>query len=462
MKRLRLGQLATALGLCVACGPAPKKPPPPPDICNPSGFSAPGRARTQLEGLGPPLGLVGQPTTVRAYGSYFACDGGAVLPASVSAQVEDPLNQPLAAQVATATVAPDALEVTSSFLFPMGVPPPHAVVTRAEVTFTPPGPGPYHVTARFSPSLGAVQADVVVLERADAGYQTIPMPFPCHDFELQLGVPLCLAPGRLRTVLDGGAVATLEAYAFHADGPDVWLIDTDANGPYVSLLTLGADGSLTPVAQRSLAGQPVGLSDAGFVTSTVFSHGRRALVLSTPFLQEVWLADGGLEVGPAVSSPVTPLSVIPWVPGVAALTWGTAFPDSALGPVEVCAVPFDGGTPGCLPGAQGASDGERVWLRSSDGSWSVAELGPAGELRATPVFGPEWSFATRPVIDQLATAPYLYDASEVGLVLPSSSPPRLTAYGPRPVGAAVTFNGGDAHLFWEWATDSQQLFYVWR
>lgn len=94
-----------------------------------------------------------------------------------------------------------------------------------EVTFTPPTPGTYHLTARFEPSLGSAQRDVeVAVDRTGAPSKTLSLGVSCSALEvLPSGLVVCLSGEKLLLFRDELSLAqAFDADDFAVAGGQVW------------------------------------------------------------------------------------------------------------------------------------------------------------------------------------------------------------------------------------------------
>ncbi len=190
----------------VACGP-------PPEVCNMGG------------GTG---GFSGAPPFNQDAG-FGGAGGNGFLPMTKVGVAGKPmqviLSQP---QFATCGAGSKVLEVITEVLDPMNRPVEHTRTAApgfsTTVTFTPKEPGDYHLSARFEPSIGTQQVDVVVAKDMTATTTTaLNTSVPCRALEVMpSGLVLCQTSASLRVYRDGALLQSLESDEFAVSGNVVW------------------------------------------------------------------------------------------------------------------------------------------------------------------------------------------------------------------------------------------------
>jgi len=282
------------------------------------------------------------------FGSFGLQRGDTGKPASVEMQTL--LNgtscgtSPRATRVDVAVTGPDSLRVPSTATMPSA--PSGGNEISSTVTFTPMVPGPYHVTARFEPSLGSVQQDVLaVVDKTGTMPMTIKLPSGVHcdqiDFDGDRLICLDTLAGLLRTLRDGLQLDAVRAGAFALSDGKVWVRAIDDGS--LSLYTLGADGKLTSLGWVDIGGS---------TEPNIIARSDRALVVDTGYFVELHQLDGG---GIAASTP-TELNGgfgAQWLPDA-----GVVIQQSS----EVCSFPA-GGDGGCSPSNESEEgyDDDGVW-----------------------------------------------------------------------------------------------------
>lgn len=158
----------------------------------------------------------------------------------------------------------------------------------ARVKFTPPMPGPYHLSVRFEPGFGTLQRELLVgRDRGDAGAHSAPVLPGCTRFGVSNGQPLCLGAGQLRTIGATTAIDQLDAGRFSVDEAGrVWT--TEETGTSWTLRAWSVDaGVFTPLGRWP--------GTAAGTTNGLLARGGRAVVMDSSQMHLFVLEmDGGL------------------------------------------------------------------------------------------------------------------------------------------------------------------------
>ena len=349
---MRAGFVLVMLGV-VACGP------PPIEMCNiggTGGFTGTGGAGGGFV----PIGATGQPFTVTlSQPRVFFC-GKRNVADEVVTQVLDPLNRGLA-HTHSAPVSNDLFST--------------------QVTFTPPGPGTYHLSARFEPSIGTTQQDVQVAVGRAGPSRRVDTGVWCDAFEeLPSGTVLCLNSERqLRVIRDGGVLQTLPADDFAVVGSTVWT----TNGRDVQRRVEVA-GTLPLILTHTLD------SSTNDGDGTLFATDRGAVLISSYESVKLDL-DGG---DPMHAAGKSNRSVVIATPGLDALLFINAGPSGSFSSTQLCSLRFEPVmTPRCrtLGPFEGlGADSTGLWSRddfslrhdafSADGGIETATMALPGVL----------------------------------------------------------------------------------
>jgi hypothetical protein len=309
----------------------------------------------------------------------------------------------LCARHATATSVDVTVFDSDSVQVPAAATPPvqAGVNLTTTVTFTPMAPGSFHVTARFEPSLGLVQKDVLVaVDKSNEAPVVVQLPtaptVSCSQIDFDGDTLLCLdtsnADNWLRTIRGAQVVSSVQATVFALSQGKVWL-ESPHDG-LLDLYSLGADGTLTLVG-----------SDAANTTlfPILLAVGDRVLVTSnTAFLEVRYLPDGGFDH----SAPV------PVDGGIDGVQWqddaGVVVFAGAAMAGTVCGFRVSSPDGGC------ATTTDRLLGYDDDGVWwtdatlslsglltlSVTGIGPsgftAGSLSSIPIADPNTVFGSAP------------------------------------------------------------------
>ncbi len=254
----------------VACGPQP-------DVCNmggTGGFSGAGGGFSGRDSPAPPpqdagfggaggrlgfpmtrVGLVGKPMQIiLGQAQRVSCGPGSKV-VEVITEVFDPMNRPV--------------EHTRSA----------ELGFSTTITFTPAGPGDYHVSARFEPAIGTAQADVVVVvDMTSAPSTTLNTLVPCRSLEvLPSGLVLCQTSSSLRAYRDGALLQTFDSDEFAVAGNVVW---TARIGIVRRLVDNGGAMPLVAEGQFDTMIFDTGLKLIGTQTQLIASGGMRTVRLA--------------------------------------------------------------------------------------------------------------------------------------------------------------------------------------
>lgn len=188
---------------------------------------------------------------------------------SASAALADPNNAPV----------PSTIEVFNGADLPNAF---------GRVKFTPPMPGPYHLSVRFEPNLGTIQRELMVgFDRSDAGAHSAKAVQGCTQFGVSNGQPLCSGEGQLRSLGADAQVDQVDAGRFSVDEAGrVWAIDQGAGSWTLRAYTMDG-GMFIPLAKWP--------SSAQGGTSGLLARGGRAVVMDDSQMHLFVLElDGGL------------------------------------------------------------------------------------------------------------------------------------------------------------------------
>lgn len=189
--------LSLAVVMVSACG---NSPPPGPNPCQSAALGGGSDAAVPFNPGPKVLGLVGVPFEIDLAQLAPACP---VKNIEVFTEVTDPSNRP--------------------------VPHTHSdpAQVRTTVKFTPTLPGEYHVSARFEPSLGSTQLQVLVAADKSKGLsKTYQVTKTCASFEaMPSGLALCFTSNGLEVFRDGATVQPkIPGYGYAVAGNVLWVV----------------------------------------------------------------------------------------------------------------------------------------------------------------------------------------------------------------------------------------------